>query len=103
MNLTLLKDYFARFIRTRAISRHFQRLAMLESFSGTGVSRDVPPSLAQKLSSAAKSDIDTLLKQLASHADGLSKSQADSVRERVGLNEIEQEKPLSWWQHLWRC
>ena len=103
MNVNILKEFFAGFVRTRAISRHFRRLAMLESFSGTGVSREIPPTLAQKLSSAAKSDIKALLKELDSHADGLSDSQAERVRERVGLNEIEQEKPLTWWQHLWRC
>lgn len=103
MNLNILKEFFVGFIRTRAISRHFRRLALLESFSGTDVSREMPPTLAEKLSAAAKSEPDALLKQLDSHADGLSESQAEAVREHVGLNEIEQEKPLRWWQHLWRC
>lgn len=31
MNLTLLKEFFAGFLRTRHIARHFRRLAMLDS------------------------------------------------------------------------
>jgi Mg2+-importing ATPase len=98
-----LKEFFASFVRTRAISRHFRRLAILDSFSGVSVNRDIPPSLSEKLCFAARSEAKTLLKQLDSHPDGLSESQAELVREQVGLNEIEQEKPLRWWQHLWRC
>lgn len=25
------------------------------------------------------------------------------MRERVGPNEVEHEKPLPWWLHLWHC
>jgi len=42
-----------------------------------------------------------LLRQLGSHRDGLTEVQAAEIRARVGVNEVEYEKPLSWWQHLW--
>ncbi len=103
MRITILKELFASFVRTRGLGRHFRRLAMLDSLSGTSVSREVPPSLAQTLASAAKSDVDALLKQLNSHPDGLSAQQAARIRERVGLNQVEQEKSLPWWLHLWHC
>ncbi|MDD5297893.1 MAG: magnesium-translocating P-type ATPase [Rhodocyclaceae bacterium] len=103
MNFNILKELFAGFIRTRGIGRHFRRLALLDSFAGTGVSREVPPSLSQTLIAAAKSDPDALLKQLDSHPHGLSEAQAEVARERFGLNEVEQEKPLPWWLHLWHC
>ncbi len=103
MNFTFLKELFARFIRTRAIGRHFRRLTLLDSLAGTSVSRDVPPTLAQTLVAAAQSDADALLKQLDSNPHGLSEAQAATVREQFGKNEIEQEKPLPWWLHLWRC
>ncbi len=103
MNLTLLKEFFAGFLRTRHLARHFQRLALLDTLAQTGVSREVPATLAQTLVAAAKSDANTLFKTLATHADGLSESQAESVRARVGLNEVEHEKPLPWWLHLWQC
>ena len=103
MNITILKELFAGFVRTRAIGRHFRRLALLDSFAGTGVSREVPPTLTQTLVAAAQSDTDALLKQLDSHSHGLSEAQAAVARERFGLNEVEHEKPLPWWLHLWHC
>ena len=103
MNLTLLKDFFARFLRNRHISRHFRRLVLLETLAQTNVSREVPASLAQALTTASKSNSGALLAMLDTHADGLSEAQAEVKRERVGLNEIEHEKPLPKWLHLWHC
>jgi len=103
MNFNILKELFAGFVRNRAIGRHFRRLAMLDSLTGTGVSREVPPTLSQTLIAAAHSDVDALLKQLDSHPTGLSEAEAEAARERFGLNEIEQEKPQPWWLHLWHC
>src|SRR5512135_3540470 len=103
MNLTMLKQFFAGFLRTRHLARHFRRLALLETLTQTGVSREVPADLAKTLVAAARSDPQTLLGQLDSHSDGLTEAQAESVRGRVGLNEIEHEKPLRWWVHLWHC
>lgn len=103
MNFTLLKELFAGFLRTRHLARHFRRLALLDTIAQTGVSREVPPALTQTLVSAATTETDALLQQLDSHADGLSESQAEAVRARVGLNEVEHEKPLPWWTHLWHC
>ncbi|MDN3224225.1 magnesium-translocating P-type ATPase [Pseudomonas nunensis] len=103
MNLTLLKEFFAGFLRTRHIARHFRRLALLESINDTTVSREVPPTLAQTLVSAANSDTGLLLDNLGSHSDGLSEAEADTLREQFGLNEVEHEQPLPWWVHLWHC
>ncbi len=103
MNFNILKELFAGFVRNRAIGRHFRRLTMLDSLTGTGVSREVPPTLSQTLIAAAHSDADALLKQLDSNPNGLTEAQSDSARERFGLNEIEQDKPQSWWLHLWHC
>jgi Mg2+-importing ATPase len=101
MNLTLLKERFAAFLRSRHLGRHFRRLALLDTLAQTGVSREVPPTLTQTLVRAATADPDDLLRQLGSHRDGLTEAQAAEIRARVGLNEVEHEKPLSWRQHLW--
>ena len=103
MNFIVLKQRFASFVRNRAIGRHFRRLPMLDSLSRTGVSREVPPLLSQTLVEASRSDTDALLKQLDSHEHGLSETEAEVKRERFGLNEVEHEKPLPWWVHLWHC
>ncbi|WP_223537529.1 MULTISPECIES: magnesium-translocating P-type ATPase [unclassified Pseudomonas] len=102
MKLTL-KEFFAGFLRNRHIVRHFRRLALLETFTDTTVSREVPPTLAQTLVAAAGSDTGQLLNTLGSHTDGLSELEADALREQYGLNEVEHEQPLPWWTHLWHC
>ncbi|MES2354387.1 MAG: magnesium-translocating P-type ATPase [Pseudomonadota bacterium] len=103
MNLTILKEFFAGFIRTRGISRHFRRLPILDVFRGTSFPREVPISLSQTLLAASKVEADVLLATLSSHTQGLTESQAEAVRDTVGPNQIEQEKPLPWWRHLWQC
>lgn len=103
MKLTILKEFFAGFLRTRHIARHFRRLTLLDTLTRTDVSREVSASLAKVLVNAATSDAEALLAQIDSHADGISEAQAETLRERVGLNEVEHEKPLPWWMHLWHC
>ncbi len=103
MNLALLKEFFAGFLRTRHIARHFRRLALLETLAQTGISHEMPPGLTGTLVGASTADAGTLLQRLDSHKDGLSESQAEAVRARVGLNEVEYEKPLPWRVHLWHC
>jgi Mg2+-importing ATPase len=103
MNFTLLKELFAGFLRTRRWVRHFRRLALLDTLAQTGLSRELPPALSQTLVSAATAETDSLLRQLDSHVDGLSEAQAEALRARIGLNEVEHEKPLPWWLHLWHC
>ncbi len=103
MTFSILKRLFEAFLRTRHIGRHFRRLALLDSLTRTGVAREVPRSLAQDLIAAAASDPEALLLRLESHADGLTDAQAEAIRERIGPNEVDHEKPLPWWVHLWHC
>ncbi|HEY3326576.1 MAG TPA: magnesium-translocating P-type ATPase [Novimethylophilus sp.] len=102
MSFSFLRHIFVGFVRTRGIARHFRRLAILESVSATAI-KELPPTLAQTLFTAANAKPEALLDQFGTHPDGLTESQAEAVRERVGLNEVEHEKPLRWWTHLWYC
>ncbi|AMO97109.1 magnesium-translocating P-type ATPase [Collimonas fungivorans] len=63
----------------------------------------MPPSLAETLSSAARVDISELFQTLHSRADGLTEAEADTIRASAGPNEVEHEKPISKWTHLWQC
>ncbi|MCP9440360.1 MAG: magnesium-translocating P-type ATPase [Nitrospira sp.] len=101
MTLAWLKELFAAFLRARRIVRHFRRLAWLDTLTQVTVNRTVPPSLAHSLVNAATANPDVLLAEFNSHADGLSESQAEVIRDRVGFNEVDHEKPLSWWHRLW--
>ncbi|MGQ5525251.1 magnesium-translocating P-type ATPase [Chitinimonas sp. PSY-7] len=101
MNFALLKEFFAGFLRTHHIARHFRRLALLDTLTQTGVSRELPADLSKNLVVAATSDPAALLIRLNSHDDGLTEAQTAVIRKRIGFNEVEHEKPLPWWQHLW--
>ncbi len=101
--MRFLQEFFAGFVRTRGIAHHFRRLAILESLAGTQVNRDIPDGLSHELVEAARCEPSILLRKLDSHADGLSEAHAELIRDRVGLNQVEHEKPPTWWQHLWRC
>jgi len=85
MKLTL-KEFFAGFLRTRHIARHFRRLALLETLSDTTVSREVPPTLANTLVDAAHCDSGVLLSNLGTHTDGLTDFEVDVLRAQHGLN-----------------
>ena len=99
--LTVLRRLFAAFLQSHAFTRHFRRLALLETITRTGVSRELPRELARDLLAAAQSDPQKLLERLESHPDGLSEPAVEALRERFGPNEVEHEKPLPWWKHLW--
>ena len=103
MNFTGLKEFFAGFLQTRHIARHFRRLVMLETVADAKVSREVPPTLAQTLVAAANSHSLQLLGTLGTCTEGLNTQEADALRVQHGLNEVEHEQPLPWWVHLWHC
>jgi Mg2+-importing ATPase len=101
MNLEAFRTLFARFLRARSITRHFRRHAVLESLAGTAVSRQMPPELSRDLMAAASAEPQALLEKFGSHPEGLTKTQVRRARSLAGPNEIEHERPLAWWQHLW--
>jgi Mg2+-importing ATPase len=103
MRIWILKEIFVSFIRTRGIGRHFRRPIFSEMGRRMVAGRELPPSLVQVLTDAANSAPSKLLEKLETHQDGLTEAEAEFMRGRVGTNEIEHEKPLRWWQHLWYC
>ncbi|WP_211462867.1 magnesium-translocating P-type ATPase [Collimonas silvisoli] len=102
MNLNILKETFVSFVRTHGMDRHFRRLGA-DMFRSTPVTKEVPASLAETLSTAASIEINELFKKLHSRADGLTEAEADEIRVSSGPNEVEHEKPISKWAHLWQC
>jgi Mg2+-importing ATPase len=103
MRLTFLKELFAAFVRSRGFGRHFavsRCSTACRAPRSAAKSRRLSPRPWRRRPAARPT---LLLKQLDSHPDGLSAAQAELIREQVGLNEVEQEKPLPWWLHLWHC
>ncbi len=103
MNLSVLKEFFAGFLRSRHFGRHFRRFILLDSAARVRATREIPASLSKTLLDASASSADALYQQYESHKDGLSDGAAEAIRARVGLNEVVHEKPLSWRMHLWHC
>ena len=94
MKLTL-KEFFAGFLRTRHIARHFRRLALLESINDTTVSREVPPTLANTLVDAAHRDSGELLSSLGTHTDGLTDFEVDALRAQYGQRLAEERRTIT--------
>ena len=96
MRFSFFFEFFNRFVRNHGMGRHFRRLMMFEHLSREGVSRDIPPLVADSLKKAAHATADELIVKLGSHEHGLTNAQADELRVQFGLNEIHEEKPITW-------
>jgi len=103
MNLSLLSEMYAGFIRGRPLSHHFRRFPMLETLLRGNAPRELPTNMVAVLAEASRSGVPELLKTLGSSANGLTESQAADQRAIHGWNQIGHEKPLTWWMHLWQC
>lgn len=102
MNLDLLKETFVSFVRARGMEHHFRRLGM-DMFRSAPLTKEVPQTIAEGLEAFSHTDMPTLLRQLHTRPDGLTEQEADAIRLQTGPNEVEHEKPLTWWVHLWHC
>jgi len=101
MNLGILRTLYVAFLRTRRATHHFRRLALFESLGDQKSARTMPEQLARELQRAARDDIPEVLVRLRSHEDGLNKLEVEERLDRLGPNEVEHEKPLPAWLHLW--
>lgn len=79
MRFPFFFEFFNRFVRNHGMGRHFRRLMMFEHLSREGVSRDIPPLVADSLKKAAQS----IIKKIA-EVQGLS-LQVDQSPELSGL------------------
>ena len=101
MPLKSLKNRFALFPRSRRALRHFRRRLMPESLNRQDKAVPVPADLTRALREASEGDAAAVLARANSQTDGLSEAEAEGIRHRVGPNEVEHEKPMAAWQHLW--
>ena len=99
--MNIFSQLFGRFLVSRHTSHLFRRRVILESLTRHGGAGAVPDQLSRQLLQQAQVSLPDLLTQLQTSQDGLSDAQADAIRSRVGPNEVEHEKPMPWWLHLW--
>ena len=100
--MILFTRLFESFLRKRHTAGHFRRQAMPLANS-TARTVPVPDHLARQLVAAATEALPAALARLASREAGLSGDEAQAVLAQTGPNEVEHEKPLAWYQHLWLC
>lgn len=99
--MDFFRYYFGRFWASRRSGGLFRRRPILESVARG--KRTAPPEGSQnrRLVEQARADLDEVLTQLDSSALGLDEAQAEALLQTHGLNEVEHDRPIPWWRHLW--
>jgi Mg2+-importing ATPase len=100
----IFKAFFSSTGRVRHIARYFRRSALLEHTDSLLTRRGASGPMqgtGKGLVELAAMPIETLYTRFQSGPSGLSEEVARTIRARVGANEVEHEKPLSWYAHLW--
>jgi len=100
---SIFKHLFSRFLARRRAGGLFRRAAMPDSARPPRRSSAVFDAITRQMRRVASDDIAAALIRLESNLQGLSADEAKARQEKFGFNEIEHEKPLSWWRHLWQC
>ena len=101
--INIFTNWFSGFLQGRRATLLFGRRALLETVGERGRAEAIPDNLSRDLLKAASDDIPAALIRFESHADGLSAHEAEERLLHTGPNEVEHEKPLPWWLHLWHC
>ena len=106
--MKFMTTWFGNFLRRRRSKGLFSRSA-LPSFTRRAdgksdmASAQVSEHVSCALWRAACDDVPATLVRLRSSESGLTQQEAEERLERHGPNEVDHEKPLAWWQHLWQC
>ncbi|MBJ7263193.1 MAG: magnesium-translocating P-type ATPase [Burkholderiaceae bacterium] len=100
-----LKSLFSNFLVGRRRKRIYRRQAVLNTLRklGEGDGQAAIEPMPRKMRRIAADDVSAALVRMSSHRNGLSDDEAQQRRNRFGPNEVDYEKPLQWWRHLWRC
>jgi Mg2+-importing ATPase len=103
MKLDFLRDQIIHYLGAETGLRHFRRIVLLESFRNRTPAVSTSGVLSHHLLEASALDVKALTERLESHDDGLTEGEAEQKLEQFGLNEVQQDKPMPWWIHLWHC
>ena len=105
MNLDLFRDRVLHLLGAESDVglRQFKRILLLEAFRTSDVQKTAPPSIAEQLLEVSRITPREVLDLLKSHDDGLTETEAEEIGERLGPNEVQSERPMRWYVHLWHC
>lgn len=99
--MNIFSQYFGRYLASRRGRNLFRRQTILESLPRSKRADRLSVTLNRRLIDQARQGLPALLVQLGTSMRGLSESEADVLREQHGPNEVEHERPIRWWKHLW--
>ncbi|MDF3933210.1 cation-transporting P-type ATPase, partial [Pseudomonas citronellolis] len=103
MRFEQIRTQLLRFLNKGLPARQLRRLAPRDLLRGGAAGRQAPAPLAQALLEWSVLEPQSLFERLGSRREGLSAAEAAERQLSAGLNEVEQERPLPWWAHLWLC
>ncbi|WP_447749213.1 magnesium-translocating P-type ATPase [Pseudomonas nicosulfuronedens] len=103
MRLDLIRTHLLEFINKGFPARQLRRLAARDLLRGSAAGRKAPNALTSVLLEWSALESASVLERLESRREGLSESEAQERRQRDGLNEVDQDRPIGAWMHLWYC
>ena len=103
MRLDLIRTHLLEFINKGFPARQLRRLAARDLLRGAAVGRQASNALTASLLEWSALESASVLERLESRREGLSETEAEERRQRDGLNEVDQDRPISAWMHLWYC
>ena len=103
MHFEQIRTHLLEFLNKGLPARQLRRLVLLDLLRGSAAGRQAPAQLAQGMLEWSVLEPQALFERLGSRREGLSEAEAAERRESVGLNEVDQERPMPWWRHLWLC
>ena len=99
----VLTHWYSGVLRRRRRLRHFGRRPLSGLLAAHGPAQAVSDQIAAALTKAAHDAPAAAIARFKSHENGLSTAEAAARLRRSGPNEVEHEKALTWWLHLWHC
>ncbi|QRY78217.1 magnesium-translocating P-type ATPase [Pseudomonas sp. PDNC002] len=103
MRLDIIRTHLLEFINKGFPARQLRRLASRDLLRGSAAGRQAPAQLTSALLEWSALESSAVLERLESRREGLSEAEAEERRLRGGLNEVDQDRPIGAWQHLWFC
>ena len=99
--MNLFRQYIARYLAARRSRNLFRRQPVLDSLPRDRRAVRHSDTLNHRLVDQARADLNKVLTQLETSARGLGEAQAEALLQTHGPNEVEHDRPIPWWRHLW--
>ena len=98
------KSSFSRSLEKGPLKQHFRSTALRDLFHNqVSGPENVSQPFIQKMLEYAHLTPEASLAHLNSRLNGLTLDEVEKIRAKLGPNEVEHEKPMSGWVHLWLC